>query len=43
MNLGLSCFKTLPNLMDGVNFAWWPLHLKNVTLYSSKNNNHSKI
>ncbi len=22
--------------MDGVNFAWWPPNLRNVTLYSSK-------
>jgi len=25
--------------MDGMNFAWWPPNLRNVTLQSSKNNN----
>jgi hypothetical protein len=29
--------------MDGMNFAWWPLDLKNVTLHSSKNNNLASI
>ncbi len=39
MNLGISCFKNLPNLMDGMNYVLWPLDLTNVTLYLSKNNN----
>ncbi len=28
---------TLPNLVDGMNFAQWPPNLANVALYSSKN------
>jgi hypothetical protein len=26
--------------VDGMNSTWWPLDLTNVTLYSSKKNNH---
>jgi hypothetical protein len=35
---------TLLKLVDGMNLTSWPLDLTNVNfLYSSKNNNHSKI
>ncbi len=30
---------TLPNLVNGIKPAWWPLDLRNVTLHSNKNNN----
>jgi hypothetical protein len=41
--LKMAQFRILPNLVDGMSFAQWPLDLTNVTLYSNKKNNHSKI
>jgi hypothetical protein len=31
-----------PYFMDSINSIWWPPDLKEVTLYSNKNNNHSQ-